>query len=53
MDGIGKVDGQAMPIFANYRFTSILEALPRILMGYWSPDFTMLAEDLAVSCLGR
>ena len=21
MDGIGKVDGQAMPIFANYRFT--------------------------------
>ena len=23
MDGIGKVDGQAMPIFANYRFHSV------------------------------
>ena len=45
MDGIGKVDGQAMPIFANYRFTQYFGGTASNTNGmdYWSPDFIIYA----------
>mgnify|MGYP002820906235 CR=1 FL=1 len=45
MPGIGKVDGRALPVFANYRFTQYFGGTASNTNGmdYWSPDFILYA----------